>query len=112
MSMTITLQLPVWGITAMTGYQPKTTFWQDFSIADKFGAESITDTFNRAFAEWKTNYVYLTEMVMVLNWKLWQWYEKNDELAELYDALWKQADEYACNTLQGEELSYYYQTTD
>ena len=110
--MEVTVSIPVWGIQEMTGYEPKTTFWKDFSIADKFGADAVTDTFNRAFAEWKTNYVYLTEMVMVLNWKLWQWYERNMELSMLYDKLYKKADEYACDNLKDEELTYYYTTTD
>jgi hypothetical protein len=34
-----------------SGYQMKTTFWQDFSIAEKFGLEAIRDTFKRAFDE-------------------------------------------------------------
>lgn len=51
-----------WNIEAETGYKPKTTFWQDFSIADRFGADAVKDTFNRAFAEWKTDHVYLTEL--------------------------------------------------
>ena len=40
------------------GYQPKTTFWMDFSIADKFGIAAIKDTYNRAFKEWKTNHMF------------------------------------------------------
>lgn len=108
----IFVSLPVWNIESITGYKPQTTFWQDFSIADRFGATAVQDTFNRAFAEWKSNYIYLTEMVMVLNHKIWQWYQKNDELSKLYDKLWKQADEYACDNLKDNELSYFYQTTD
>lgn len=97
----------------MFGYEFKTTFWQDFSIADKFGKTAIKDTFNRAFKEWKSNYIYLTELVMVLNWKLWTFYEKgNNEYAELYNELWMKADEYACNNLKGDELSYFYRETD
>lgn len=94
------------------GYEPFTTFWEDFSIADAFGAEAVQDTFDRAFNEWKSQYKYLTEMTMVLNHKIWLWHEKNDELARLYDKLWRQADEYACNNLQGEEIAYYYKVTD
>lgn len=45
------------------GYEVRTTFWEDFSIADLFGLPSILDTFKRAFKEWKGNYVYLTELV-------------------------------------------------
>ena len=57
----------------MNGYTTITTFWQDFSIADKFGIDAIKDTFNRAFNEWKGNYQYLTELVLVLNWKVWEY---------------------------------------
>lgn len=104
--------LPVWNITELCGYEPKTTFWMDFSIADRFGADAVQDTYNRAFADWKSNVVYLTEMVMVLNHKIWQHYNHNDELAALYDRLWRQADRYALTNLKGTDLTYYYQTTD
>ena len=53
------------------GYELQTTFWNDFSIADRFGLSAIQDTFNRAFKEWKENYKYLTELVLVLNHKIW-----------------------------------------
>ena len=87
-------------------------FWMDFSIADKFGINAIKDTYKRAFNEWKDNHVYLTELVMVLNHKIWQWYEKNDAIARLYDALWKEADLWALENLKGEDLEYYYNVTD
>ena len=148
------------------GYKFKTTFWSDFSIADRFGLDAVQDTFNRAFAEWKSNVIYLTELVLVLNWKIYyfdggskQMKAKADEaqkeylkvlenasksksetelgaradavircqmekeqylkkakyfedLAVLYDKLWKQADEYACEYLKGRELGYFYDVTD
>lgn len=95
-----------------TDYQPKTTFWMDFSIADKFDIAAIKDTYNRAFKEWKTNHVYLTELVMVLNHKIWQWYEKNEAIARVYNHLWEEADLYAQENLHGEELDYFYDITD
>jgi len=95
-----------------TDYQPKTTFWMDFSIADKFGIAAIKDTYNRAFKEWKNNHVYLTELVMVLNHKIWQWYEKNEAVARVYNDLWEEADLYAQENLHGEELEYFYNITD
>ena len=104
--------IPHWPVEEMTGYKPQTTFWQDFSIADKFGPEAVQDTFNRAFEEWKTNYIYLTELVMVLNHKIWQHYEKNEPLAKLYNSLWEMADGYALDTLKDEELTYFYNVTD
>lgn len=94
------------------GYETITTFYEDFTIADKFGVAAIKDTFNRAFNEWKNNYKYLTELVMVLNWKIWEHYEKNKEYAEVYNKLWEEADEYACENLHGEEAEYFYRVTD
>lgn len=84
------------------GYELTTTFWQDFSIADVFGIKAIKDTFKRAFEEWKTNYVYLTELVIVLNWKMWDWSEKNEQVGLLYQDLWEIADAYAMEHLKGE----------
>ena len=96
----------------MTGYKPITTFYQDFSIADQFGESAIKDTFNRAFEEWKEDYQYLTELVMVLNWKIYEHYEVNDKYAILYDELWKKADKYAVENLKEEEAEYYFDITD
>lgn len=97
----------------MFDYELKTTFWSDFGIADRFGEDAVKDTFNRAFEAWKDNHVYLTELVMVLNWKLWQHYEAhNESMARLYNELWEKADEYAVENLKGAELSYFYRTTD
>lgn len=93
-------------------YECKTTFWMDFSIADRFGIAAVRDTFKRAFREWKENTVYLTELVMVLNHKIWQHYERNERLAEVYNDLWEQASTYAETNLTGEDLDYYFRTTD
>jgi hypothetical protein len=84
----------------------------DFSIADKFGINAIKDTYKRAFEEWKNNHVYLTELVMVLNHKIWQWYETNEAIASLYNTLWEETDLYAQENLHGEELDYFYSVTD
>lgn len=89
-----------------------TTFWMDFSIADRFGISAIKDTFNRAFEEWKSDYRYLTDLVMVLNHKIWEWYEKNEEIARVYNELWEKADGYALDHLKGAELNYFLNTTD
>ncbi len=101
-----------WNIEEMTGYKPITTFYQDFSIADNFGVGAIKDTYNRAFNEWKDNYKFLTELVMVLNWKIFEHYESNEKIAKVYDSLWKEADEYAMENLKDQEAKYYYEITD
>ena len=96
----------------MPDYEFKATFWMDFSIADRYGIPAIKDTYNRAFEEWKDNYIYLTELVMVLNWKIWQWYKNREEFAEVYNELWEMADSYAMENLHGEEMNYFITTTD
>lgn len=96
----------------INGYETITTFWEDFSIADAFGESAIRDTYKRAFNEWKGNYKYLTELVMVLNWKIWQHHGKNEQIAQVYNELWERADLYACENLKGEEASYFFRTTD
>ena len=93
-------------------YETFTTFWDDFSIADHFGASGVKDTFNRAFGEWKHDYKYLTELVMVLNHKIWQLYKTRPALARLYNELWERAQNYAYDNLEGDELSYFYNVTD
>lgn len=108
----IKISLPQWSIEQETGYKPITTFYQDFSIADKYGIDAVKDTYNRAFNEWKTNYKYITELVLVLNWKIWSYYETNKELSEVYNDLWIQLDQWCINNLTGDALKYYYSTTN
>lgn len=97
---------------AFCGYTQKTTFWQDFSIADAFGISAIKDTYKRAFKEWKTNTEYVTELVMVLNWKSWQWAEKNPTISEVYVDLFYEAQNWCYENLTGDDLKYFLRTTD
>ena len=102
-----------WNIEALTGYKPISTFYTDFSIADRFGAAAIKDTYRRAFDSWKSDYKMITEFVMVLNWKCWQHYDEgNTEISALYSKLYYKADEWCWTNLKGEELDYYTRTTD
>lgn len=101
-----------WEMAEMIGYTPITTFWSDFSIADMFGVPAIMDTYIRAFKEWRGDYKYLTELVMVLNHKIFLWHEQNHAIALMYDKLWQEADNYALKNLKGEELQYFLNTTD
>lgn len=103
-----------WNIEAMTGYKPKTTFYEDFSMADSFGESAVKDTYKRAVATADgCGYVYLTELVMALNWKIWEHHHGgNSRYAALYNRLWDAAAEHAEKTLEGDELRYYYRTID
>lgn len=101
-----------WNIEAITGYKPKTTFYMDFGIAEHFGASAIRDTCRRAFEQWRSNVEYLTELVMVLNWKIWEHYETKPALAQLYTELWEKVNYWAMHNLTGDDLSYFFSTTD
>lgn len=97
----------------VNGYETFTTFWQDFCIADRFGIKAIKDTYKRAFKEWKQDYKYLTELVLVLNWKCWSHYDHgNNEYSLLYSNLYYEANNYARENLKGEEFEYYFKVTD
>ncbi len=89
-----------------------TTFWSDFTIAEAFGMNAVADTFNRAFSEWRSDYRYLTDLVIVLNHKTWQHWDSNRKLGELYCKLFETADRYAVETLKGDELHWFYKYTD
>ena len=108
------IKTPEWGIEEITGYKPKTTFWKDFSIAERMnGLNGVQETFNKAFKEWSDKYRYLTELVLVLNWKCWYWHDQgDDDLSTLYQNLFYQATEYALDNLKDEELSYFWEPTD
>ena len=107
-------KVEMWNIENVTGYHPITTLYEDFGIAERFGEKSIRDTLKTMLKFYDENdYKELTELVMVLNWKLWSHYERvNMGLAKLYDELWRKADDYVRGFLKGEKLSYYYRTTD
>jgi Leu/Phe-tRNA-protein transferase len=50
---------------------------------------------------------------MSLNWKIWEQNARgNEELARVYDELWKKAHALVLERWTGEKLSYYLQTTD
>lgn len=95
------------------GYEFKTTFWNDFTIADAFGVGAVKDTFKRAFNEWCDDAVYVTELAIVTNWKCWQHWERgNRELEELYSDMYYKVRDWAIENLEGEELEYYWRMTD
>lgn len=92
--------------------RPTTTFWMDFTIADKFGINAIKDTFNRAFREWKIDYKMITELSMVLNHKCWSYYEVDEALCSLYSQLFYKVHEWAIDNLKGDALKHYLAVTD
>ena len=103
-----------WALAEEIGYNPLTTFWDDFSIAEAFGPSSIKDTAKRAWSEWKDDYKYVTELVMVLNHKCWYWNEHNDNLMELYSNLYYEYNDKLYDFYKNDKkaLDYIFHTLD
>ena len=98
-------------------YEYVTTFWEDFSIAEIYGIASIDETAKRIFNEWKSDIIYLTELIMILNHKCWYYYSIGDEaLSQHYSDLYYKYNELALNYLEEygskEDINYYYKTLD
>lgn len=54
------------------GYNLMTTFWEDFSIADKYGIAGVKDTYRRAFNEWKEDCAKIIDNE-VKSIGMWMW---------------------------------------
>ena len=97
----------------INGREMHTTFWQDFSIADRFGIAAVKDTYKRAFDEWSYDVEYMGEFVAVLNWKIWQhWENGREKLARVYNDLWQQADAWCVENYTGDDARRYWELTD
>lgn len=106
------MKIENWTIEELTGYKVLTTFYMDFSIGEMFGVDGIKSTYDTCFTEWKDNYQYVTELCLVLNWKMFRWFEVKEDFYQLYQVLYTELDQWCIDNLKGEELEYYYQTTD
>lgn len=111
----ISLSVKDWNIEQMTGYEPMTSSYRDLSIADKFGTSAIKDTINHlllGFKASKNGYKYITELVMALNWKIWEHNEINESLAKYYYDQWETLKKWCQDNFTNEQLEYYYRITD
>ena len=99
-----------------------TTFRQDFNIAEAWGRDAVRDTFNRCVEEWKDDIRYMTNLVLVLNHKVWDWWDKEQDSKEepwatFYNELWRRAvdtvyDLYGKGEYSREEMDFYFLMTD
>lgn len=77
------MRIKTWNIEEKTGYTPRITFYEDFSIADYFDCPAVRDTYCRVFN---------TELVMILNLNIWEHHRSNYMIAGMYANLWREAD--------------------
>lgn len=112
-------RLPRCPMEDLTGRTPQTTYWQDFSIADVFvlnGKEpdAVKDTHHRSWTHVRNSTPdILAEYVLVLNWKIWEHWERgNHDLGLVYDDIWRRAHDWACKHLQKDDLTTYLRIID
>lgn len=121
----VTYEFTVWPIETMTGYEPKTSYWNLFEALEQAseqqndkdgGVQRITDVYETLKKNDKDSAVRITELCMVMNWRINVWYykegERAEKLAKLYDKLFRDCDRWCCDNLKGEDLSYFFRITD
>jgi hypothetical protein len=115
-------------------YRRKTTFYSDLSLAEwTSGAAGVRSTFNSVMKSWLKDIKYITEFVMCLNHKAWEFADEDylkrsvklpyaktkescQEFVALYNELYEQAYDkvvdYYTNAKRSDDLSYFYETLD
>ena len=96
----------------MLDYKFESTFWEEFSIAENYGPDGVREHYDLVFSQWKDNIKFLTELVLVLNLKLFIWFKVDDDLGKMYEDLYVDADAYALSSFEGDDLHYYLHTLD
>ncbi len=100
----------------MSGYERKTTFYADLSIAEWCGgSKAVQETYKRVMKQWMSDIEYITEFVMAINIKSWEHYERgNETLSKLYSELYHKAYEAVANHYENDEkaISYFWHTLD
>ena len=94
------------------GKERKTIFYADLSIAEWFGVEEVYKTYKRVMDTWGDDLEFMCEWVIALNQKIWQLYDTDKEMAQVYNQLWQNADEYCMNHFKGDDLTAYLKYVD
>lgn len=99
-------------------YSRKTTFTADFSIAEwceQIEPGAVLDTTRRCFVEWHTNIEFFAALVIVLNMKSWEHFQRGNTCwSSLYADLYYLAKELYFDWFEGNKkaMDYYYDYVD
>lgn len=80
-------------------------FWEDFTQAEAFGTTSIRTRFGLAFDKYKDNPEVMADLVSTAKVKASMQKVSNHAFSELYDELWKKAEDYATMNYDSKELN-------
>ena len=101
-------------LAEFTDYRSVTTYWDDYSIAEKKSLDEVKTLFKTTLQDAKDDHRNLTELALVMSWKASFWAGKpgKSSLCGLYLNLFEDVNEYAVTHLRGSKLDYYYDVTD
>ena len=85
--------------------EPAPKFWEDFTQAEAFGTKSIRTRFNLAFDKYKDNPEVMADLVSTAKVKASMQKVSNHAFSELYDELWKKAEDYATMNYDSKDLN-------
>lgn len=80
-------------------------FWEDFTQAEAFGTKSIRTRFNLAFDKYKDNPEIMADLVSTTKVKSSTQKVNNHAFSELYDELWKKAENYATMNYDSKDIN-------
>lgn len=85
--------------------EPAPKFWEDFTQAEAFGTTSIRTRFGLAFDKYKNNPEVMADLVSTAKVKASMQKVSNHAFSELYDELWKKAEDYATMNYDSKDLN-------
>ena len=85
--------------------EPAPKFWEDFTQAEAFGTTSIRTRFGLAFDKYKDNPEIMADLVSTTKVKASMQKVSNHAFSELYDELWKKAEDYATMNYDSKDLN-------
>lgn len=85
--------------------EPAPKFWEDFTQAEAFGTTSIRTRFGLAFDKYKDNPEVMADLVSTTKVKASTQKVSNHAFSELYDELWKKAEDYATMNYDSKDLN-------
>ena len=98
---------------SMCGYTQRTTFWDDFTLAEKLGLPAIKDTYEIAFNSCKNDVVFIVELCLVLNWKMLYMDERHmTEKSVMYYKYWVELSNWCERHLEAGAYEYFLNATD
>lgn len=97
----------------MKEYKFKTTLMKDFTTTEKKSIEEVKKKYKEIFStKHNCNYIYLTELALVLRLKSEEHSLNNTRLSNLYNKLYEEVNNYIVQTLKDKELDYYFEKLD